>query len=468
MAEDIFFESSEVGCNQTMVQIQQLSGDCFEVTVGERVMVLGLKKAIAAHMGLSISDFGLIAKGEKSPARDSRLVCMCQLSNLDKMTMVRTVKMTMVKSLLTLQCYEENSHAEWLEIAHKLQDRNVNDDTALVHLHAFLDKYLALINWQVEATNLGQKTIKPLLSHAVENCLDTQLRQQCVDELLNRGARVHIRHWRGFLIDSARVTNSAFVSYLEAKRDDFKAYEKKAISAWRDVSSKLCGECAKADRVYDEAEMRSIVAKFCTEYPEMVNFQNNHVCARKTDEPRGYFGYASLMTFAGARACRVRRGRSEDDADVQKGSVEELLKHGARVDAFQWKSPLKSCLEWMEEEGSPLVHVGSLKDRLELPVPPQESFSFQAISREPCAHGDADRRPRAALRDSDGGTRCRGAAAQNVLDAVYACFKRTTAHGGVNQQVRKCSPSGPSPASEMMNLFCMLSQAPFSHKSGVA
>jgi hypothetical protein len=466
MAEDIFFESSEVGCNQTMVQIQQLSGDCFEVNVGERVMILGLKKAIAAHMGLSIFDFGLIAKGEEAPARDSRLVCMCQLSNIDKMTMVRTVKMTVVKSLFTLQSHEEKSHAEWLEIAHKLQDRNVNDDTALVHLRAFLDKYPALINWQVEATNLGQKTIKPLLSHAVENCLDTQLRQQCVDELLNRGARVNIRHWRGFLIDSARVTNSAFVSYLEAKREDFKAYEKKAISAWRDVSSKLCGECAKADRVYDEAEMRSIVAKFCTEFPEMVNFQNNHVCARKTDEPRGYFGYATLMTFAGLRACsacRVRTGRSEDDADVRKASVEELLKHGARVDVFHGG---KSCLEWMEEEGSPLV--GSLKDRLESPVPPQESFSFQAISREPCAHGDADRRPRAALRDSDGGTRCRGAAAQHVFDAVYACFKRTTAHGGVNQQVRKCSPSGPSPASEMMNLFCMLSQAPFSHKSGVA
>merc|ERR1712062_853720 len=150
--------------------------------------------------------------------------------------------------------------------------------------------------------------------------------QQCVDELLGRGARVHIRHAHGFLLEHAADSGSAFCEQLQGKMREFRDYETEAIRAWRDVSSKLCGETCEP--VTDEDEMTRIVKVFCEKYPAMVNFQNNHACNRTTDEPYGYFGYAPLLAFSGGRACRVRRGASDDMETTRFGSFQELLRHG--------------------------------------------------------------------------------------------------------------------------------------------
>merc|ERR1712187_109352 len=102
-------------------------------------------------------------------------------------------------------------------------------------------------------------------------------------------------------------------------------HEQDALAAWRNVSSKLCGETHEP--VNDEAVMTGIVDDFCNKYPEMVNFQNNHAVNHSNDAPYGYFGYSPLITFAGAQACRRRRGRGDDDMETRKGSLQSLLRH---------------------------------------------------------------------------------------------------------------------------------------------
>merc|ERR1712039_913010 len=94
--------------------------------------------------------------------------------------------------------------------------------------------------------------------------------------------------------------------------------------------------------------MSLIVRRFCEAHPEMVNFQNNHA-ADKDDHPYGYFGYAPLISFAGAQKCRQRRGGGKEDATVRHGSVQELFRHGARLDMLHGG---RTSLQWMESEGS--------------------------------------------------------------------------------------------------------------------
>jgi len=191
-----------------------------------------------------------------------------------------------------------------------------------------------------------------------------------VDELLRRGGRVHIRHQDGFLVEAAKKSGSAFADYLQTKQKEFAAYERRAVNAWRDVSSKLCGETSQ--QVHDENEMTCIVLEFCKKYPEMVNFQSNHAVVAD-EEPYGYFGYAPLVAFAGAGASssRRRRGRGDADGDVRKGSAQELMRHGARVDMFHGG---KKSLEWLGIEGSLLVDW--FNKQLKAPVPNQETFTF--------------------------------------------------------------------------------------------
>merc|ERR1712228_671954 len=109
---------------------------------------------------------------------------------------------------------------------------------------------------------------------------------------------VRIRHKQGYLVDYVRESGSAFSEYLSQKMDEFKDYEKSAIAAWREGSSKLCGECEGS--APDDTEMLRIVVDFCQQFPEMVNFQNNHAVRSADDVPMGYFEYAPLISFAGA------------------------------------------------------------------------------------------------------------------------------------------------------------------------
>lgn len=238
----------------------------------------------------------------------------------------------------------------------------MRDEDALTHLQTFLDMYPALINWQ--ACCPPSKIFKPLLGFAIDQSIHADLkREQCVSELLKRGARVHIRHSEGFLIELNK--ESTFVDHLKEKAEEFNAYEEEAIAAWRNVSSKLVDETS--EHVYDEAEMARIVSDFCTKYPEMVNFQNNHVFGGD-DAPRGYFGYAPLISFAGAQTHFRGKGKT-----VRQSSVEVLLRHGARVDTQHGG---KTALEWMRGEGSLLLDW--LASRLNSPQLDQAAFDFDA------------------------------------------------------------------------------------------
>lgn len=348
------------------VLVLSISGENFGVSVQEDVTVLCLKQAIAAKYELEVFDFQLASGYDGGVLADDVLVGTLTVADSSEEAS-KAVSMYMVKHI-TLERYEQTSLTEWREVAAELQNDEIDDDTVLVHLCAFLNKHPALINFQ--STCDGPTTpFKPLLSFAVESATSTETRQKCVDELINNGARINIRETQGYAIDQARKSGSAFVGYLESKAEEYKAYERESISAWRDVSSKLCGECSV--QVGDEAEMTRIVSEFCTTYPEMVNFQSNHSVDHGTDKPSGYFGYAPLLTFAGARACRSRRGQVGDNPVTRKGAVEELLRYGARVDA---KHGGKSAMEWMEGEGSQLV--GWLQAQLRAPMPAHASFDF--------------------------------------------------------------------------------------------
>eukprot|EP00929_Paragymnodinium_shiwhaense_P001847 TRINITY_DN10205_c0_g1_i3.p2 TRINITY_DN10205_c0_g1~~TRINITY_DN10205_c0_g1_i3.p2 ORF type:complete len:172 (+),score=30.34 TRINITY_DN10205_c0_g1_i3:699-1214(+) len=166
------------------------------------------------------------------------------------------------------------------------------------------------------------------------------------------------------------MSGSGFSEYLSRKEEELRDYETKAINAWRSVSSKLCGETQ--EKVSDEGEMTQIVKDFCEQYPAMVNFQNNHAVRNGTDDqPRGYFGYAPLLAFAGGNACRVRRGGDADSETTRLGSFQELLRHGARVDVEHGG---KNVLQWMQAEGSALVDW--LKDQFQRPMPEHVPFEF--------------------------------------------------------------------------------------------
>jgi hypothetical protein len=361
--QGISFEVAEDVGASVQVSIMSLSGENMRVNVQDNVTLDSLKRAIVLKLGLTVyEDFHLAVIGSETLPDDSALVSHLPVSH-DAM-----VCMSIVKVPITLRRYEEKSFEEWREVASQLESRDIDDDSMLICLRAFLDKYPALINWQPLCE--GTTHYWPLLYYAVQSFDITSLRQQCVDELLKRGARVHIRHDAGFLLEHARQKGSAFVEYLSGKAQEFKAYEEKAILEWRAVSSKLCGETSA--QVQDEEEMTRIVMQFCTGYPEMVNFQNNHACNASTDQPYGYFAYAPLMSFAGAQACRRRSGSSGETENVRRGAVQELLKHGARVHTHHGN---KTSLDWMKAEGSLLTDW--LETQLCSPMPPQMPFKFE-------------------------------------------------------------------------------------------
>lgn len=350
------------------VSIASLSGEVFQAIVQDDATMISLKQAVAAKLQFSIFDFQLIVIGCETVPCDSALVGALPVGETEVSGARAMLSMCIVKTPTTLESYEAKGLEEWIAVTNKLQNKTIDDHTMLSHLSAFLDKFPALINWQSGQGN-SRGSFKALLSFAVDSFERTEMRQQCVDELIQRGARIHIRHSQGFLIEQAQESGSAFVSFLEQKSKDFKSYEKEAVVAWRQVSSKLCGETSQP--VNDEDEMTRIVGEFCTKYPEMVNFQNNHAVDSSTDVPRGYFAYAPLITFAGGQHCRRRRGGAAEGEHTRKGAVQELLRHGARVDTEHGG---RTSMDWMMQEGSLLVDW--FNTQLSDPMPALAPFNF--------------------------------------------------------------------------------------------
>lgn len=368
----VIFDPVETAADGTLVLILTMGGENLKVWTQDNVSVGRLKEALAVKLDRSIHEFHLTIPGREGfPADDMLVVALlegadaleCDGGVKEKMVTMYLVKVT------TLERHEAKGREAWCELAAQLRNHEINDDDLLVSVRDFLDQFPALINWQSTCV-LEPTLFKPLLSHAVESVPDMQLRKKCVDELIKRGARLHIRHEQGFLIEEAKRSGSVFIDYLNEQINESKAYDQEAIAAWREVSSKLCGETSR--QVHDENEMTRIVEEFCKKYPQMVNFQNNHAVNTSNDMPYGYFRYAPLMTFAGAQACRLRRGQGGEHDNVRKGAVEELLRHGARVDTSHGG---KTSLEWMISEGSQLV--GWLEAQLKAPMPMQEPFVLQ-------------------------------------------------------------------------------------------
>jgi hypothetical protein len=361
--EAVSFDNLDNIGDGTRVSMLCISGEVIDAVVRADGTILGLKQAVGSRLQLSLFDFHLCVISDDAPAKDSMLVSSCTADDFHsskEASTGRRVTMSLVKSILTLQRFEEKSEDEWREIASQLQCESVDDETMLACLRIFLDKYPALINWQWSLSDVPDNdpnSFRSLLGFAVEKCSSCQLRQRSVDELLERGARVHIRHHHGFLIDLAKASGSAFVDYLEQKAKEFRLHEKASLVAWRDVSSKLCGETRRV--VSDEDSMAQIVSDFCIKYPEMVNFQNNHAVDERTDEPYGYFGYAPLLPFAGV------------SGDTRKISVDVLLQHGARIDMQHGGA---TSMEWLRRERSELRE--RLQEVLAMPAPPQASFKF--------------------------------------------------------------------------------------------
>mmetsp|Transcript_23595 Transcript_23595/g.42635 ORF Transcript_23595/g.42635 Transcript_23595/m.42635 type:complete len:367 (-) Transcript_23595:251-1351(-) len=345
------------------VSIVPMSGEPLEVKVGPDVTMNQLKVAVAEKKRIEECDFYLIPVGQHSLPVGTALVSSVAEGDVTIMCMARH---------RTLEKYESEAGKAWQQLAATLQNQDVDDATALVSLRSFLDSYPSLINFQ--ARYADAKDFKPLLSFAIEGVRDISLRQQCVDTLLSSGARVHIRHSHGFLVDEAEKSGSAFFEYLKSKKDEHEQYEAEAIAAWRNVSSKLCGETSTP--VYDEGEMTKIVTDFCQQYPAMVNFQNNHACDASDDRPYGYFGYAPLLAFAGGRACRERRGHEGESEISRLTAFQALLRHGARVDVEHGG---KNVLEWMKSEGS---HIAEwLECQFKLPMPEHVPFEFTKESK---------------------------------------------------------------------------------------
>eukprot|EP00931_Biecheleriopsis_adriatica_P019163 TRINITY_DN13159_c0_g1_i1.p1 TRINITY_DN13159_c0_g1~~TRINITY_DN13159_c0_g1_i1.p1 ORF type:complete len:413 (+),score=84.28 TRINITY_DN13159_c0_g1_i1:63-1241(+) len=361
--EGVFFDASELHGDCIQVQILLLSGETFsEAFAQQQVTVHDLKRAIASKFELTLFEFKLTSADCDETAEDALLSHLSSnsTSSLSESTGTNVLSLYMVKGPTTLADYEDKAVEEWRDLATKLQDKAIDDTSMHFYVCKFLDKYPALINWQTRCSE-GQP-FKPLLSFAVNSFDSTELRQLCVDELIRRGARVRIRHEQGFLIEEARRSNSAFVHYLEQKEKELSKYEKESIEAWRSVSSRLCGETRNP--VDDEEEMTKIVVDFCSKYPDMVNFQNNHAVDEGSDIPYGYFGYAPLLSFAGVQGRR-------------KGSVEALLRHGARVDTEHGS---RTSMEWLQSEGSQLV--GWLQEQLQAPMPLQAAFNLERSASE--------------------------------------------------------------------------------------
>lgn len=341
------------------VCIMSMSGESLAAKVGPDVTIDQLKLAVATKLDFQVCDFNLIPSGQNSlPDGTVRVSSFVVEGDVTIMTIARHT---------TLEKYEARAGNAWQETVATLQNQDVDDASALVSLQGFLESYPSMINLQ--AKHGESKQFKPLLSFAVDGVKDTSLRQQCVDELICRGARVHIRHSDGFLLEDASKSGSAFVEHLVSKQIEFQEYEAEAIAAWRNVSSKLCGETSTP--VNDEDEMTKIVTEFCQQYPVMVNFQNNHACNPSTDAPRGYFGYAPLLTFAGGRACRARRDSNDESYTSRFAAFQVLLGYGARVDIEHGG---KNVLEWMRSEGSSLV--AWLESQFKLPMPEHVPFEF--------------------------------------------------------------------------------------------
>lgn len=386
--QPVSFAPSEGTSGGTNVTLLSPSGENLQAHVQDDVTILGLKQALAVQLRLtSAHEVILCVVGDETPTHDSVLVSSCKADDVpeapvsSETAVSRSVTMTIIKVPMTLERFEEKSVEEWRGLAKQLQSKTITDDAMLVYLCTFLDKYPALINWQTTLEAEAAGPFKPLLSFAVEACPSTEWRQQCVDELLKRGARIHIRHEQGFLIDMAGASGSAFVPYLKQKAQQFKVYEARALASWRAVSSQLCGETNNP--VADEAAMTRNVAVFCVTHPEMVNFQNNHAVNESTDEPYGYFRYSPLISFAGAQACRRRRGGNGEDENVRRGSVEVLLKHGTRVDSTHGGH---TAMEWMKQEGSQMI--AWLQDQLAAPIPWQEPYHFRGSGAAPAPHQD--------------------------------------------------------------------------------
>jgi len=342
---------------KVQVIIRWLTGATVSIAVRGTVNLGVLKAELASKVdGLDAGEFRLVAGTQKLSTDNT---------SIGELVGVEGEPLTLCVAKFTpLRRREAHAHAEWHELAASLTDQSIGDDELLLRLSSFLDEHPALVN--VQFAHKG--VFKSLLGHAVEAAPSLASRQHCVDELLRRGARVRIRHAQGFLLDQAIASKSAFVEFLAAKEKEFAAYEAEALQAWRNVSSKLCGETRHVAK--DDEEMTCIIRDFCEKHPEMVNFQNNHAVG-ENDEPYGYFGYAPLMSFAGAQSCRRRRGGSEEDANVRLGSMQTLLQHGARVDMQHGN---KSSLEWLESEGSMLV--SWVTAQLLEPVPEQARFTF--------------------------------------------------------------------------------------------
>lgn len=342
------------------VLIMFMSGESLAAKVGPDVTIDQLKLAVATKLDTQECDFNLIPLGQNSLPDGT--VPVSSFVGEDEVTIMTLARHT------TLEKYEARAGHAWQELVATLQNQDVGGASALASLQGFLESYPSLINLQAKYGD--SKQFKPLLSFAVDGVKDTSLRQQCVDELLCRGARVHIRHSEGFLLEEAAKSGSAFVEHLEKKQDEFQEYEAEAIAAWRNVSSKLCGETQTP--VEDEDEMTKIVTEFCQQYPAMVNFQNNHACNRSTDAPCGYFGYAPLLAFAGGRACRARRSSNDgSETSTRFAAFQVLLGYGARVDIQHGG---KDVLEWMRSEGSTLV--AWLESQFKLPMPEHVPFEF--------------------------------------------------------------------------------------------
>eukprot|EP00928_Gymnodinium_smaydae_P093915 TRINITY_DN78287_c0_g1_i1.p1 TRINITY_DN78287_c0_g1~~TRINITY_DN78287_c0_g1_i1.p1 ORF type:complete len:368 (-),score=65.73 TRINITY_DN78287_c0_g1_i1:68-1171(-) len=358
-SEPVVFDVEEHSFG-VLVTILCLTGESITASVREDVTIDQLKLAVAEKLQIGTDDFALVDLNRQASLGGDVVVSSCAEGG-------ESVSLLMARHT-TLEKYEIEAGNAWQEMARTLQDVSVDDATAHEQLREFLTSYPALINYQMFVGS--EKKFKPLLSFAVEGIKDVALRQKCVDELIARGARVHTRHAHGFLIEEAEASESAFVPYLKGKVEELKTYETEAIAAWRNVSSKLCGETRF--RVSDENEMTQIVEDFCVKYPNMVNFQNNHACDDETDRPYGYFGYAPLLAFSGGRACRARRGAAEEETHITRlGSFQTLLKHGARVDIQHGG---KDVLEWMRDEGSGLVEW--LEEQFKKPMPEHVPFEF--------------------------------------------------------------------------------------------
>lgn len=340
------------------LSVLSMTGESLAMCASPEATLGQVKDRLAERTGTATSDFRLLPMGSTSQDLAATIGSLASDN-------VLTICMVRYLSFLKL---EEQSKKAWMELAEVLQGESTSDADALQQLNDFLDDYPALINWQ-----FGTSSFKPLLGYAVlTEKKDLEHRQQCIESLLRRGARVHIRHEKGFLLDLAKEHGSPYVDLLEAKKEEFKAYEKEAIEAWRDVSSKLCDETR--EHVYDEAEMARRVEEFCQKYPEMVNFMNNHACKVRTDEPLGYFRYAPLIAFGGAQMSARRRrgfGEKEEDKETRTASVRVLLKHGARMDVQHGG---KTVLKWMEDEKS--LALPWMQELLLEPAPDCVPFEF--------------------------------------------------------------------------------------------